>query len=195
MKPYRTIIMPVLWNIWSKEHRKKVSRFLPISMKLQPMEKKNTICAIRHLNKNLKDRYIPLLIRLRWPELEPRSLLSVLWLFLSLTGDVWRKRNVKFFRAVRSSAGQWILLLFGKKKRFCFSEQEKNRWNQRKPYRTVPDEPVRRYKTRNRNRKKKIILRIKLIYRIYKGICLKLHQQINWRFIIFKPARYLQSSE
>ena len=29
------------------------------------MEKKNTICAIRHLNKNLKDRYIPLLIRLR----------------------------------------------------------------------------------------------------------------------------------
>ena len=60
------------------------------------------------------------------------------------------ERSEEFRRPVSSSNKR------EKNKRFCFSEQEKNRWNQRKPYRTVPGEPVLRHKTRNRNRKKKI---------------------------------------
>ena len=35
-------------------------------------------------------------------------------------GGVWRKRNVKFFCTVRSSAGQWVLLLLRKTKDFVF---------------------------------------------------------------------------
>ena len=59
---------------------------------------------------------------------------------------VFDKRSEEFRRSVSSSNKR------EKNKIFCFSEQEKNRWNQRKPYRTVPGEPVWRYKTRNRNR-------------------------------------------
>ena len=62
---------------------------------------------------------------------------------------VFDKRSEEFRRSVSSSNKR------EKNKIFCFSEQEKNRWNQRKPYRTVPGEPAWRYKIRNRNRKKK----------------------------------------
>ena len=62
---------------------------------------------------------------------------------------VFDERSEEFRRSVSSSNKR------EKNKIFCFSEQEKNRWNQRKPYRTVPGEPAWRYKIRNRNRKKK----------------------------------------